>query len=73
MTDVTCALFGKNKGNDRISTFLFPPIQEMGQFEMRKNDMVYRLAEFHLSHLVFGYFAYNINNTDVNSSSLPLA
>lgn len=47
---------GRTKGNDWISTFLFPPIQEMGQFEMRKNDMVYRLAEFHLSHLVLRIF-----------------
>lgn len=35
MTDPTCTLFvqkkKKKKGNDRISTFLFPPIQEIGQ------------------------------------------
>lgn len=41
-----------------MSTFLFPPIQEMGQFEMRKNDKVYRLAEFHLSHLVLQIFCF---------------
>lgn len=47
---------GRPGGNDWMSTFLFPPIQEIGQFEMRKNDKVYRLAEFHLSHLVLQIF-----------------
>lgn len=76
VTDLTRTLFVKRKkGNDRTSTFLFPPIQEIGQelcclWWGRMTWLCAGWKSFTSFTSCFGYFAYNINDTYINSLRL---